>query len=208
MIMLECDIVKKYKRGYKKMLKNCKKIITSIKQQMPERSIESAIHLADVLIKALEIDRYPIPIVSILNDLGFSVLITDIPKLNISGFIVVSPDLKESFGTDKVITVAKNDTTGRQRFTYAHEFAHYLFDFHEDESMFFLNTYDTNQSNTAEEKIPSRFAAEFLMPKDLFIKRYKELNEMTNYERISQLVDDFNVTTKAVIKRCEELQLK
>ena len=46
------------------------------------------------------------------------------------------------------------------------------------------------------------------MPDFLFKKRFNELENLTYYEKINQLVDDFNVTTKAVKKRIEELNLQ
>lgn len=190
-----------------KIMKNLS-IISQYKKSIPNRDIDSAINIAKKLIESLEIKKYPVPIVSILNDLGFSVFVTDIKDKNISGFIAISPDYKDKFNTDKIIAVESTDTIGRQRFTMAHEFAHYLFDFNETNNATFFNTYDIEKSNTDEEAIPSRFAAEFLMPDFLFKKRFNELENLTYYEKINQLVDDFNVTTKAVKKRIEELNLQ
>lgn len=186
---------------------DCLKAISEIKKNMPEKSITNAIKTADKILTSLSINEFPVPIVKILNDLGFTVLSTDIKKKNISGMIMISPDLKEPFGTDKVIAVEKSDSIGRQRFTLAHEFAHYLFDFQENTQPIFFNTYDIEKSNTEHEIVPSRFAAEFLMPNKLFLPRFNELKDMTYYEVVNQLVMDFNVTTKAVIKRFEELNI-
>lgn len=194
-------------KGRNKKVMESLKIISNIKRNVPERTIDNAIELADKLIKSLEIKSYPIPIVNILNDLGFSVFISDFKDKNISGFICVDPELKYEFSTDKVIAIEKSDTYGRQRFTLAHEFAHYLFDFDENKEISFFNTYDIEKSDTEEEIIPSRFAAEFLMPPKIFIKRYKELKDLTKYEKVNQLVQDFEVTLKSVSKRIEELNL-
>lgn len=182
-------------------------IISQFKKNIPKRDLNSAIDMAQKLVKSLGIKKYPVPIVSILNDLGFSVFVSDIKDKNISGFIAINPDLKSRFNTDKIIAVESTDTIGRQRFTLAHEFAHYLFDFNESSKSVYFNTYDIEKSDTDAEKIPSRFAAEFLMPDFLFKKRFNELSDLTYYEKINQLVDDFNVTTKAVKKRIEELNL-
>ncbi len=195
-------------KGESKAIMECKKIISQFKQNMPERTIENAIKLAKNLIQSLDIKDYPIPIVNILKELGFAVFVTEMPRPNISGFIIIDSDLKEKFGTDKTIAIDKNDSLGRQRFTLAHEFAHYLFDFNEAKSSSFVNTYDINKADIDAEKIPSRFAAEFLMPEEMFKKRYKELSSLTNYERLNQLVSDFNVSSKSIQKRYEELQLK
>lgn len=194
-------------RGRKNKIMKSSRIILQYKKDIPDRNIDSAVNMAKELIKSLGIKKYPVPIVSILNDLGFSVFVTDIKDKNISGFIAISPDYKDKFNTDKIIAVESTDTIGRQRFTLAHEFAHYLFDFDETNNATFFNTYDIEKSNTNKETIPSRFAAEFLMPDFLFKKRFSELKDLTYYEKINQLVDDFNVTTKAVKKRIEELNL-
>lgn len=184
------------------------KVISDYKKKMPERTIESAIKVAKDLIKALEIKTYPVPIVSILNDLGFSVFVSDIKDKNISGYITIDPDYINKFNTDKITAVEITDTNGRQRFTLAHEFAHYLFDFDEKNTATFFNTYDIKKADNEAEKIPSRFAAEFLMPDFLFTKRYNELGNLTYYEKVTQLVQDFNVTRKAVEKRIVELNLQ
>lgn len=183
------------------------KIISEYKRNMPQRNLDSAINIAKELIKSLGIKTCPVPIVQILNDLGFSVFKSDIKDKNISGFIAINPDFKNKFGTDKIIAIESTDTIGRQRFTLAHEFAHYLFDFDEENNTDYFDTYNIEKSDTENEKIPSRFAAEFLMPDFLFEQKYREFENYTNYERINKLVDAFNVTLKAVNKRIEELGL-
>lgn len=195
-------------RGIREVIMKSLKVISDYKKKMPERTIESAIKVAKDLIKALEIKTYPVPIVSILNDLGFSVFVSDIKDKNISGYITIDPDYINKFNTDKITAVEITDTNGRQRFTLAHEFAHYLFDFDEKNTATFFNTYDIKKADNEAEKIPSRFAAEFLMPDFLFTKRYNELGNLTYYEKVTQLVQDFNVTRKAVEKRIVELNLQ
>lgn len=194
-------------RKSKKKIMECIQVINEIKKNIPERTIEKTIEVANKIIKTLKIKKYPVPIVKILNDLGFLVVVSDMPNKNISGFIIIGEEVKDKTGNDKVIGVSMHDTVERQRFTLAHEFAHYLFDFNENKEICFFNTYDIGQADTDEEKIPSRFAAEFLMPKDMFVKRYKELDNLTRYEKINQLIIDFNTTQKSVIKRFEELNL-
>ena len=179
--------------------------VLSLKKSIKERSLPEAIRLAGELIKILNIKTYPIPIVKILNELGFSTFASSIAEPNISGMIFISPDLIGEFKTDKVIIVDRNDLFGRQRFTLAHEFAHYLFDFDEQSSHNFVNKYDISKASTDNEAVPSRFAAEFLMPSDMFAKRYKELSSLTQYSRILQLVIDFDVTQTAVLRRIDEL---
>lgn len=186
---------------------NCMKVISEFKSNIPTRNIDNAVELAQKIIGALEFKQYPIPIVEILNKLNFSVFSSDMPD-GVSGFLIISPDLKEDFGSDKIIAVDKNDKIGRQRFTLAHEFGHYLFDYNENRDHRFISTYKIDDAESDDEKIPSRFAAEFLMPSEMFRNRYKELNILTNYERFKQLTEDFNVTAKSVELRFEELGLR
>ena len=181
------------------------KKINQIKNGIKERTINEAMKVAESVVGALSIKHYPVPIVKILNDIGFAIFATDTEK-NISGYILISPDLREKFGTDRIIAVDRLDSYGRQRFTLAHEFAHYLFDFNENSNYNFVNTYDTEKADTEDEMVPSRFAAELLMPPDLFVTRYNELSKMTRYDRVHQLVIDFAVTQTAVVKRIEELK--
>ncbi|MCH5197085.1 MAG: ImmA/IrrE family metallo-endopeptidase [Oscillospiraceae bacterium] len=181
--------------------------VKKIKGNIKERSIENAIRVASELIDELNINNVPVPIVKILNELGFAVYASDMPKQNISGFIIINPELNEKFNTDRVIAVERSDTLGRQRFTLAHEFAHYLFDFNENISYSYIDTYDQNKAEDISECIPSRFAAEFLMPKRIFISKYNELNNLSEYEKVSILMKDFDVSQKSVLKRIEELRL-
>lgn len=181
--------------------------ILEIKGTIRERTESAAISIAKTLVQKLGIKTYPVPIVSILNELGFSLFAANMQN-NKSGMIVISPDLLSHFNTDKVIVIDKLDTIGRQRFTLAHEFAHYLFDFNEQEQYTFQSTYDMDKADTPEERVPSKFAAEFLMPEDLFRRRNSELCAMSNYSRVLQLVKDFTVTQTAVLRRLAELGLE
>lgn len=194
------------RKGSKKMNKNIG-IIKDVKSQERERTLESAIELADTLIKKLGIQTYPVPIVDILNSIGFNIYVGRLPE-NLSGLICITPDFKEKYKTDRIITIADKDAIGRQRFTLAHEFAHFLLDFNENKDFQYADAYDIDKSDEECESIPSRFAAEFLMPKDMFIKRYEELKESgeTLYNITSQLATDFNVSYKAVIKRFGEIE--
>ena len=180
--------------------------IQGIKRQIKEKTIDEAIQLANLLIKKLHINNYPIPIVSILNEIGFSIYTSEMPS-NISGFIAIDSSLEERFGTDKVIAVSNEDKIGRQRFTLAHEFAHYLFDFDDIKDERYVDTYNIKKSDKKSESVPSRFAAEFLMPKDMFYNRYKELKatRLSMSVLVYQLSLDFNVSQKAVVKRFTEI---
>lgn len=193
-------------KGQKAM--NCKQVIRKFKERDLERNKENAISVAKELISSLKITDFPVPIVRIMNDLGFYVYSAEMPEEKISGFIMINPDIAEKIGSDRIVAVSCDDLVGRQRFTIAHEFAHYLFDFNEKTQTNYFDTYDTEKSNEPCEAIPSRFAAEFLMPEDMFVRRFNELKKgsLTRYDIVSTLVEDFQVSRKAVEKRCEEVK--
>lgn len=191
---------------------NCIETISGIKKGGIEKTIEKTIEISNLIIKTLKIKKIPIPIVKIIDDLGFFIYVVDLKvdfaNDSLSGFISIGEETKNIFGNDKVICISKNEPIEMQRFILAHEFAHYLFDFNEQGETTFFNTFDTEKSDTEEEQIPSRFAAELLMPSNIFTRRYNELSKLTQYEKINALSDEFNTPQKSVIKRFGELNLK
>lgn len=185
----------------------CKAYIEEIKKKNMPKTMENAISIANEMIEKLNITEMPVDITYILTRLGFKIYVIDDLKDNISGLIYVSPDLKDRFQTDKIIMLNERDKRGRQRFTLAHEFSHYIFDFNYNTMTEYVDTYDTNKSNNEDEKICSRFAAELLIPKKLFEKKVKELYEkgVDRYSFVEQLVDYFDVSVKSIRKRFDEL---
>lgn len=194
--------------GKDKLFKMCMEKILQIKQENPKKNEENAIKIARDILNKLEIKKAPVDISEILTGLGFKIYVLDSLENNISGIICISNDLKQKFGTDKIIILNGKDTLGRQRFTLAHEFSHFIFDFDLSQKSGFLDAYDTEKSDSTSEKISSRFAAELLMPKDLFLYEVNKLSkkEISYYDRISTLSDHFNVSTKSVERRLIELK--
>lgn len=190
-----------------KEIMECLKLISEIKDDIPERTVENAIAIAKKMIAALNINTYPVPIVKVLNNISFSVFATEVPP-NLSGFMIIDKSFKDSFGSDKIIAIDKNDEIGRQRFTLAHELSHYLFDYDKKSQEPFVSTFNMKLADTEPERVANKFAAEFLMPEDMFRQRYNQLNGFTEDEVIRQLVDDFNATSTSVKRRLEELGLK
>lgn len=187
----------------------CKRYVSEVKKSISEKkNIKGCKEIANQILKELKITEVPIPIIKILKSLDFNIYVDDLQDKNISGFLMISPDLQEKFETDRIAVIEETDTYGRQRFTLAHEFAHYIFDFDENSSSnFFLSTYDLERSNVPEEILASRFAAELLMPEKIFKKDFKNLEKKTMYEKIKILTEQYQVSSKAVSKRIEELEL-
>lgn len=96
----------------------------------------------------------------------------------------------------------------RQRFTLAHELGHLLFHreyldlqterYNEKEILWRSSLFNKieNEANT--------FAAELLMPKELFVKKWEECGE----EELEKISDYFNVSTQAVRYRAYKIGLR
>lgn len=118
------------------------------------------------------------PIVRIAKDFNFKTYKEVLDDNNLSGDININGDTLAKYGHKQVILVNKNDELFHQRFVVAHELGHYLFDYlgnskyADDENIKFSDTYYKNQHETLEEKRANRFAADIMMPKELFIKQY------------------------------------
>ncbi|WP_321413050.1 ImmA/IrrE family metallo-endopeptidase [uncultured Desulfobacter sp.] len=103
-----------------------------------------------------------------------------------------------------VIKVNGKHHVKRQRFTIAHEFAHYCL--HKDEQGSFVDEeiYFRKDHESSIEYNADVFASEILMPKVLFDKAIKE----DNIKKIKELSDKFNVSTMAITIRAEKLGFK
>ena len=197
-------------RREREIYKMCMELINEIKEKQPCENTESAIKIANKILEKLKINTMPVDISKILTGLGFKIYVSDMFKGNISGMICISPDLKQSFDTDKIIIVSKEDNIGRQRFTLAHEFCHYIFDFNCKTMSSYVDAYDINKADCDSEMVSSRFAAELLIPEKFFIDKIKKLhaNKINYYDAVSDLMDYFNVSKKSIEKRFVELQDK
>ena len=103
-----------------------------------------------------------------------------------------------------VIRVNGKHHIKRQRFTIAHEFAHYCL--HKDEQGSFVDEeiYFRKDHESSIEYNADVFASEILMPKTLFEKAINE----AKIKKIKELSDIFNVSTMAITIRAEKLGFK
>jgi len=135
----------------------------------------------------------PLDITKLVQNLGIE-LRHDEMSDNVSGHL-----RKE--GATWVISVNKSHHERRQRFTIAHELGHFFLhgklqsDFWDETTVLFRN----NVSNPMEIQA-NRFAAELLMPEDLFRKKIKE-----GMTRIEDLAGHFNVSALSVRIRAKQL---
>lgn len=166
--------------------------------------IENISDITQKIIKDLKSKEFPIPIVKIMKELNFLVGMQELED-NLSGYIVISENIVKKFGKDKLICVNSKDSLGHQRFTIAHELAHFLFDFNPAQSKEYYNTYRTDDVNDENEKRANKFAANLLMPEDEFKKVYMQLYE--DEEKFSKLIEYFEVSRRAIDRRIIELGL-
>lgn len=113
-----------------------------------------------------------------------------------------------SYGT-RMILINGNDNIGHQRFTIAHELAHYIFDAISKEE-YYEAYYQTNGFNDSiREYRANQFAANLLMPDEIFIDRYNYMSNILSNKNtiIDNLSTDFGVSKTAVIRRLEELNI-
>ena len=130
----------------------------------------------------------------------------------IGGYIVLSGEVANKFGYDKIIVVNEKENYPRQRFSLAHEFAHYLLDEGakcdiEYSDIYSFSAFESDADKSETEKRMDRFAAELLMPVDIFKNKYTEFKTqyVLLYDICSALADFFAVPPMAVKKRFEEV---
>lgn len=180
-----------------------------------QKEYDAMPNVAEQLVTMFSSGEYPVPVVGIAKNLGFKVFNMDMDDKNLSGMIAIDKKWKKTFGTDKVIVVNKMDSNEHNRFTIAHELAHYLFDSVPGGE--YYNTYRTDESqwdvNNKEiddrERVANYFAANFLMPSLDFRRKYNEflnLGMINGSEQLeSELANYFGVPRTAVKIRFNEL---
>ena len=137
----------------------------------------------------------PFNVSPIANDLGITVLEDEMPQPDISGLIAKQPDGKI------YIYVNQDENINRQRFTIAHELAHYYLHYKSSDKDGVLSfvkhrngIYSVDDSG--EEAEANAFAAELLVP-------YFALEELwlAGYNDAAELARKFAVSTEMMVNR-------
>lgn len=180
-----------------------------------EYTIQEAEELARRILKDGGYDNIigPTPIIKIANNLGFSCFSASNMPEDISGNIFVGGTTKELYDSNQAIIVGKTEEPGHQRFIVAHELAHYLIDYLGSEEsknigLLFSKTYPKHNHNSEEEIRADRFAAELLMPSELFLKTYIKAMEIYDYNKknvISYLSTFFKTKKSCIERRIDEV---
>ncbi len=152
--------------------------------------------ISDLLRKA-GVQRAPIPVERIAETLGIRVRYSPSSD-GVSGALIKK-------GKDLIIGVNSSQHSNRQRFTVAHEIAHFIlhkgdWNLHVDED-FCINRDGTDN---LDEREANKFAAELLMPEELLqadVSRFPFVDDAV----VSTLADKYKVSSKAMQIRLANL---
>lgn len=147
-------------------------------------------------------------IVSLANDLGIKVFAGELWPYE-SGYLEYAPTCGSA--SNYRIVINKSHGIERQRFTVAHELAHFVL--HKDDTGFDVRSETQHRSSDIfeyqepgdrlKEAEANKFAASLLMPNNLFVPAFERLDQ--DLEQIAKL---FSVSLAAAERRCRELGLK
>lgn len=196
----------------------CKKVISSIRKAYGDASLNDASDIqkaAELLLTELHSANqrvYPVPVVSLLSEMGFDLFRTFFKNHNQSGLVAVDsslPEKNKAFRTNRIVLVNRKDSPAQQRFAIAHEIAHYIFDYDEAALATYYKAYLTTEKNDAIELRANRFAAELLMPTNDFKARFNvyKADQKADFslpDVITSLSQYFDVPAAAVQRRLEE----
>lgn len=143
-------------------------------------------------------EHVPVSLNRIAEGLGLKVLAATLPP-------GVSGELRPS-QTGHVIRVNRHDSKARQRFTVAHEIAHYLLhkehigDGISDDALYRSGLSDWREAQA------NRLAADIIMPADKVGAAYAREQGQSAEDAIERLAREFNVSKAAMKIRLEQLQ--
>lgn len=159
------------------------------------KDVESILEVAK---KNGYINDFEVDIEKIVLENGINLIKDDSMESSMSGSL--SKDKKRNVW---VIKVNAKHHKKRQRFTIAHEFAHYIL--HKDDQGTFVDEeiYFRKDHSSAIEYNADRFASELLIPEELFKTAVNK-----GIKKISELSDLFNVSSAAISMRAEKLGFK
>lgn len=173
--------------------------------------------LKEIEIKASEVlDRIdtdltePIDVIQIANELGFVVGNAELGS-DMDGFIIIDEGKDDILGikTDKLIGVRASQTLEWKRFVIAHEIGHYILHYNREADNGMYAHRDHMKGKNETENEADYFAANLLMPKEMFVKKYEELKEknLSADEMTVLLANKFGVTENMTKRRFGELSI-
>lgn len=143
-----------------------------------------------------EVDTSPLDVKSLLSVLGIKLLSVPMSD-DVSGMLSLADNSK-----DWVVKVNALHHPNRQRFTIAHEIAHFSRHRFQQAEFKDLNFFRNGESNPMEVEA-NRFASELLMPESAFRDKVKVFSGS-----IEEIAQYFKVSTLAVRVRAKNLGMK
>lgn len=132
----------------------------------------------------------------LINERGVNIIYDETLSSNQSGYL---RKIEENW----VIGVNKKHNSKRQRFTLAHEFAHFVLHKDDSNNSFEDEIFFRDENLTSIEYAANEFAAAILMPQDLI-----EHCISTDFSDIEELANKFNVSVLAMKNRVVSLGYK
>lgn len=131
------------------------------------------------------------------ENFNFKITVVHTALRSCSGMVLFDPETRGC-----KIRINNTESDVRQRFTLCHEIAHIIRNWN---LVYGFSTHDVYTA-TGEERFCERFAAAFLMPKELFIRKWNSLNndDLLKKARVAKY---FRVSVDAVYYRAKELHL-
>ena len=127
------------------------------------------------------------------------------------GFIIVEEGREEIMGlkTDKLIGVNSDRSLEWKRFIIAHEIGHYILHFKEEGIEGLYAHRDHKRGHDDSENEVDFFAANLLMPRQRFKKKFTEMKalKLSTQDIIDELASYFIVTKRMAERRIKELGL-
>lgn len=172
-------------------------------------SIRSARSRAKALVEQCGIRNAPVDVDSIARNLGLPIVYLDLGE-GVSGLLVTDSN-------SSCIAVQENDARTRQRFTVAHEIAHYVLrhqfepgeHVHVDRGNFISQRGPRSSTGTDLKEIEAnQFAASLLMPTRLvhdYVRKLKVRELLDSH--VAEMARAFNVSEQAMTIRLTSLGL-
>lgn len=173
----------------------------------------------DLADKVLSIDasysQAPIPVTKIAMGFGIKTYQEASMSRDISGNIYIGGTTEQIYHTNQVIIVSDSEPYFHQRFIVAHELAHYLMDYlgnpiYESNRKLFSEEYRKKDHDSWKELRANRFAAELLMPANLFVDSYVYAMRRSGYNEyytVAYLSNYFETKKSSIEKRIKEVIL-
>ena len=155
---------------------------------------------AETMLKRFSMESSPVNIERIVKELGIEIGYA--PSAKYSGMLIRKSDGKVLMG------INNSESTGRMRFTIAHELGHFILFPKENVNIDYRNK-EYSSKKPKKEKIADFFAANLLMPESFVQMDFKQVTSDGIFfeNNLIQLADKYKVSVEAMRYRLINLKL-